>query len=120
MPQVFKVTQDIWYPTVKEIREFPIPLNDDQIPRMRDWALNTWLDFGKKLGFSERVEARKAKAAEQTTEQKPAEKKRHRPGTRACGWKECLCSWDVKPPHSMRLCKGCWRAWYCGHTCQSL
>lgn len=36
-----------------------------------------------------------------------------------CHWEKCLCS-TVFPQHSMRVCKGCWRVFYCSARCQEL
>lgn len=35
-----------------------------------------------------------------------------------CNWRECLCA--SAPCHRLKLCKGCWRAVYCGPRCQAL
>ncbi|KAI0691441.1 hypothetical protein BC835DRAFT_1307494 [Cytidiella melzeri] len=118
MAKVFKISRELWYPTVQDIRSHPIPVNNEQVVRMRDWALKTWVNFGKKLGFNERVEERRFKAMEEQGDVR-AERQPMTPGSRRCHWNKCLCSWDDKPPHHMRMCKGCWRVWYCGANCQT-
>lgn len=55
-----------------------------------------------------------------------------------CQWEECLCAfafstytrtqlqnpdepWEavgIRAPHKMKVCKGCWKVWYCGKRCQ--
>lgn len=36
-----------------------------------------------------------------------------------CFWEECPC-YGRKPQHDVRrVCKGCWRAYYCGPRCQA-
>ena len=129
MDKIFIMSRDLWYPTVQSIRALPF---DDTSKasqvRLRDWALKVWLKFGQKLGFNEKVEERRWKAAEKGSEPWS----RGRPGwgelsvsagrgmgLKMCHWKECLCSGEERPPHKMKVCKGCWRVWYCGANCQT-
>ncbi|KAK7679660.1 hypothetical protein QCA50_017372 [Cerrena zonata] len=55
-----------------------------------------------------------------------------------CHWEDCLCAfvfstytrsqlqtpeepWEpirIHAPHEMKVCKGCWKVWYCGRRCQ--
>ncbi|KAI0821081.1 hypothetical protein BC629DRAFT_422662 [Irpex lacteus] len=147
MSKIFAISRELWYPTVQEIRNHAIPLDNDQMAKMRDWALQVWLTFGKKLGFNERVEERRVRAMSTSQDHSQGLRDAARRGSvdatnelrraqgvdngwrgilspfvvnsRMCHWKDCLCSWDEKPPHRMKVCKGCWRVWYCGMTCQA-
>lgn len=40
-------------------------------------------------------------------------------GHKPCYLDDCLCS-QMRPKHPMRVCKGCWRAYYCSVRCQTL
>ena len=40
-------------------------------------------------------------------------------GQKPCYLDGCLCS-GMKPKHPMRVCKGCWHAYYCSVKCQTL
>ncbi|CAL1711766.1 unnamed protein product [Somion occarium] len=35
----------------------------------------------------------------------------------SCHFADCLCS-HKRPLHALRVCKGCWRVYYCGRSCQ--
>lgn len=116
--KVFRTSRDFWYPAVQAIRVRRIPVNDRGKERLRDLALQTWLGFGKQLGFHERVEERRIKKLAELGETTGIGPLPSMPGAKSCRWKECLCSWDEKPPHRMRVCKGCWRVCYCSTRCQ--
>ena len=58
--------------------------------------------------------------------------------SKRCHWDQCLCSFSfsipprpqsqlmddvqkpgqIRVPHRMKVCTGCWRVWYCGRHCQ--
>lgn len=38
-------------------------------------------------------------------------------GDRLCHWSGCLCH-EIVPYHSLRVCKGCWKVFYCSQLCQ--
>jgi hypothetical protein len=116
--KAYTVSQDLWYPTVQAIRAHHVLVNEHEKERLRNLVLQTWLAFGKQLGFHERVEERRHKKLAEREEAMDLRPLSSVPGARSCGWKECLCSWDGRPPHRMRKCKGCWKAWYCSTKCQ--
>ncbi|KAI0338415.1 hypothetical protein BDW22DRAFT_1363038 [Trametopsis cervina] len=124
--KVIIVAQRTWYPTLRKLRQHPIIGDNLQerayMSRIRDHAVRTWVLFGKRLKLNEYVEERRLRTlAEKGLSELDVglQLQAIAPGSRRCLWKECLCSWDAKPPHHMRVCKGCWRAWYCGPACQA-
>lgn len=114
-----EVMRYLWFPTVQAIKAHPIPIDSQIMQESRDFALDIWLRFGLRLGLYERQERRRFEALAEQGETIAMGPALSVPGARSCRWKDCLCSLDTKPPHRMRICKGCWRVWYCGPNCQT-
>lgn len=109
--KIVRAARVVWLPTLQEIRA---------LPRSRDYrerALcknveNVWQTFGNRLGLEEPTEERRR--SEEVRPQLP----RIWPSRQGCRWRDCLCSEDAHPPHRMRVCKGCWKVFYCSTNCQ--
>jgi hypothetical protein len=54
--EMFKVSRELWHPTVQNLRTYPVPINDHRKERLRDTWLETWLGFGAQFGFHEQME----------------------------------------------------------------
>lgn len=79
---------------------------DPNIILSRDTTIKVWQEHGRSLGLSE-------SGAPEATPEGPDLSEAN-----ACGNALCLCHVQ-KPPHQMRVCKGCWSVMYCNAKCQA-
>ena len=93
----------VWLPVLKQLRALNIPADSEQYK----WV-QIWLDFGHNMGFRERFEQRLYDRLIESPRDVP---RKH------CHWEGCICT-DKRPKHSVRICKGCYRVFYCSKQCQ--
>lgn len=98
MDRILSISRKIWFPTLKRIRA-----TRPSDRTFRDKALALWQEFGRRLELRE--------------VQPKVESLGHVLG---CRWRDCLCHEKRVRCHRMKVCKGCWKALYCGTKCQRL
>ncbi|CAL1711740.1 unnamed protein product [Somion occarium] len=95
-----QVVGKVWRPTIEALEGHRFDRAD---PRYT--LLHSFLRLGRVLQLDRR-----------------AEPIPHFPGyetcVQSCHFPNCLCS-NKRPMHPMRVCKGCWRVFYCGKPCQT-
>ncbi|KAI0821093.1 hypothetical protein BC629DRAFT_1587409 [Irpex lacteus] len=112
---VAETTRTVWYPILTRLRQ--LKAKRDHREQMLTFVVDLWEQVGQacNLKQSERI----------TKEPAPWGSERHlaavqeyggRIGKRGCALESCLCLMD--PAHKMKVCKGCWRVFYCSPICQ--
>ena len=95
-----------WIVTLQKLRM------TNQSPRKKE-AIRLWMALGKAYGFDERREAMWLLQGRNSESSRPPNAL---PWTH-CGWSGCLC-YEQRALFRLTACKGCYRVYYCGESCQ--
>ncbi|KAI0343417.1 hypothetical protein BDW22DRAFT_1168865 [Trametopsis cervina] len=92
-----------WFYTLGAYLEVP-PLDEPVVKAMCERILVIWERYGDALGLW--LEGNGDPSAVPFTSAR-------------CGWKSCLCG-QVDSGHRMKVCKGCFQAYYCTEHCHKI
>lgn len=97
-----QILQHCWFKGMTELQKV----------RLQSWmepycVLEQWRNIGPKLGIQHT-----------RFSQPPSDPDDVDTGDRLCHWSGCLCHKNV-PYHPLRVCRGCWRVFYCSTLCQT-
>ncbi|KAI0074858.1 hypothetical protein K474DRAFT_1499419 [Panus rudis PR-1116 ss-1] len=99
----------LWYPILQMLHS----LKDGPQAAHCKTIIEIWTALGGLVGLHEENEAMSHRYfMDRVQEEFP------RGRTKRCHYIFCVCSDDGHAPHSMRTCKGCKQAYYCGAECQ--
>ena len=97
-----RLTASIWHDTLRSLRD--ISTESD----MKAKVVEIWLEYGAAFVLSEGVSVLTLQIPSTRSDTTPYWKiQKH------CFWAACGCWHGETLPHSLRVCKGCWRVLYC-------
>ena len=93
---------------LNEIRE--IPSTSSEVHNRKQRVFRAWESYAETLGY---------KGGNIGWSHSPQWVIMPYPPWETCGCQSCLCS-ERKPCHKLRVCKGCWKIFYCSAKCQKM
>jgi len=107
---LYRTSARMWHDALRTL--VAIQPKDTLQTKLKTTALRHWRLYGESLWLKEGVNVMTLKRASPLSEEKAYWRI-----PRQCFWLGCACS-GHRPFHSVRVCKGCWRALYCSPLCQ--
>lgn len=109
---VIETTRTVWYPILTRLRQ--LKAMRDHREQMWTYVVVLWEQFGQTCGLSS--------SDRLTREPVPwgshlVKLQNPRSVRRGCSLDSCMCM--MAPSHKLKVCKGCWRAFYCSERCQA-
>lgn len=104
LPLLISTAQRCVPPTISALRQ--MRATSPEVIRRRNRLLSTWRSYYSALGLRE---GENTNHVEQPLQVDPSQ---------TCASKACLC-YGKQPWHKLRVCKGCYRRFYCNVKCQT-
>lgn len=107
------IVRSVWHPTLMTLKSLSARPGPTQ--EMWECLSSFWRQTGE--AFSLNPSSRDVRNPKPWPELALGWKLTAGDSRKGCGWKDCLCV--IAPAHPLKVCKGCWRQFYCSTKCQT-
>ncbi|KAJ3557355.1 hypothetical protein NM688_g1518 [Phlebia brevispora] len=83
-------------PALKALKNTPFFSTSRLVRNQRALLIDAWSRYARLLEISIEEDAEEHEVSDPRI-------------TRCCAWRDCLCRWERKPAHKLRVCNGCWQ-----------